>query len=153
MTPSRDCYELIKSFEGLSLAAYKDPGSANGLPITIGYGTTMYDDGRKPKLGDVITKDRAQFLLEWEVNNKAKSVAAFLSKTNIKQCQFDGCVSFAYNCGVGAFQRSTLLKKIKANPNDPSIRAEFLKWNKAGGKTMKGLIRRRTAEADLYFKN
>jgi lysozyme len=60
-------------------------------------------------------------------------------------------VSFAFNLGSGALSKSTLLKKVNANPNDASIGAEFLKWNKAGGKVLAGLTRRRKAESELYF--
>jgi lysozyme len=62
-------------------------------------------------------------------------------------------VSFAYNAGIGAFKASTLLRKVNVNPNDTAIRLEFMKWNKAGGKVLTGLTRRRSAEADLYFTN
>ena len=65
--------------------------------------------------------------------------------------QFDALVSFAYNVGVGNFAKSTLLKKVNANPNDPTIRSEFEKWNKANGRVLKGLVTRRKEEADLYF--
>lgn len=148
MIPSKKCYDLIKSFEGLELKAYVDPGTGN-LPITIGYGSTMYEDGRRIKLGDVIPLERAEMLFEWEVDKKAKVIDAIDLK--VTQSQFDAIVSFAYNVGVGALRKSTLLKKVKANPNDKSIAAEFLKWNKSGGKAMAGLTRRRQAEADLYF--
>jgi lysozyme len=69
----------------------------------------------------------------------------------INQNQFDALVSFCYNVGPGNLKSSTLLKKVNANPNDPTIRTEFLKWNKGGGKVLAGLTRRRTAEANLYF--
>jgi lysozyme len=71
---------------------------------------------------------------------------------SITQNEFDALVSFAYNLGPANLKASTLLKKVNANPNDESIRLEFMKWVKAGGKTLKGLVRRREAEADLYFK-
>jgi lysozyme len=61
-------------------------------------------------------------------------------------------VCFAYNVGVGALKSSTLLKLVNTNPSDPLIKNEFLKWNKAAGKVLKGLTRRREAEAELYFK-
>jgi lysozyme len=112
----------------------------------------MYTDGRKIKLGDTINEQQAEELLMWELKNK--SIA--LHGLNLNQNQFDSCLSFIYNVGIGAFTKSTLRKKIVANPNDPTIKAEFMKWNKAtvGGKLieLKGLTRRRTAEADLYFK-
>ncbi len=65
--------------------------------------------------------------------------------------QFDALVSFCYNVGPANLKSSTLLKKVNINPNDPTIKNEFLKWTKAGGKVLKGLVTRRTAEAELYF--
>jgi lysozyme len=74
----------------------------------------------------------------------------------VNQNQFDALVSFCYNLGIGAFNSSTLKKKVIANPGDLSIRDEFMKWNKARVKgvltELKGLTNRRKAEADLYFK-
>ena len=140
--------DMIKSFEGLSLMAYFDPGTG-GEPITIGFGSTTFEDGSKIPMGTKITRQRAEELLNWEVQRKAAAVARMVS--NVNQNQFDALVSFAYNVGTGALQRSTLLKKVKANPNDPTIKNEFLKWNKAGGRVMKGLTRRREQEASLYF--
>ena len=69
----------------------------------------------------------------------------------INQNQKDALTDFAYNCGVGNLKNSTLLKKVNANPIDASIRAEFLRWDKANGKVLAGLTRRREAEANLYF--
>jgi lysozyme len=70
---------------------------------------------------------------------------------NVNQCQFDALVSFCYNVGTGAFIKSTLLKKAKANPADPSIVDEFNKWVRGGGKVLPGLVTRRREEAKLYF--
>ena len=70
---------------------------------------------------------------------------------DIGQNQFDALVSLAYNIGVSAFAKSTVAKRVNANPNDPTIRDAFLLWSKAAGKVLAGLVRRRTAEADLYF--
>ncbi len=149
MTPSKNCYDLIKRFEGLELSAYNDPGT-NGLPITIGYGSTTKADGSPFHLGDKITQIDAENLLEWEVNSKAKIVLSLLKDAPVNQNQFDSVVSFSYNVGTGNFKNSTMLKKIKVNPNDTSIPLEFMKWNKANKKVMKGLTIRRQAEADLY---
>ena len=66
--------------------------------------------------------------------------------------QFDALTSFTYNVGSGAFGGSTLLKKLKVNPNDPTIRDEFMRWVYGGGEILPGLVTRREAEADLYFK-
>lgn len=139
--------DLIKRFEGLSLDAYRC--SAN--KVTIGYGNTYYEDGNPVQMGDKITKKRAEFLFEIIAKTFADRVAPLIiSKVN--ENQFAAIVSFSYNVGVGNLRGSTLLRKVNANPNDPTIRAEFLKWNRASGKVLAGLTRRRTAEADLYFK-
>ncbi len=147
MKPSDKCYELIKSFEGLKLDAYLDGG---GVP-TIGYGSTMYTNGSKVKLGQKIEFKTAQELLEWEVNNKATVINSHLLKCVLNQNQFDALVSFAYNVGIGAFANSTLLKKLIKNPNNPEIAYEFSRWNKDNGKTVEGLTNRRKKESDFYF--
>ena len=135
-------------FEGYKAKSYLCPASV----VTIGWGSTMYTDGRKIKLGDTINEQQANELLMWELRNKAFA----LHGLNLNQNQFDSCLSFIYNLGIGAFAKSTLKKKILLNPNDATIKDEFLKWNKArvnGQLTeLKGLTRRRIAEADLYFK-
>lgn len=149
-TPSSKCYDLIKQFEGLFLNAYPDPATG-AEPYTIGYGTTIYPDGKKVKLGDSISEQEAYEYLVHEVNEKAKGVDKLVTANDIKQQQFDALVSFAYNCGLANLRSSTLLKRVNANPNDPDIRNQFMRWNKAAGKVMRGLTRRRKAEADLYF--
>jgi lysozyme len=137
---------LIKTFEGLSLKPYLCPA---GIP-TIGYGSTLYSDGTKVKITDKpISEFQASTLLMNTLRHYEQSVNSFC-RDDISQTQFDALVSFAYNCGVGNLKSSTLLKKVNANPNDPTIRQEFLKWNKGGGKVLAGLTKRRTAEADLY---
>jgi lysozyme len=148
MTASKNCIDLIKQFEGYKSKSYLCPA---GVP-TIGFGSTMYNNGFKVKLGDVINEKEAENLLMWELKSKAIS----LHGLNLNQNQIDACLSFVYNLGIGAFAKSTLKKKIQANPNDASIKDEFMKWNKArvGGKlvALRGLTRRRIAEAELYFK-
>ena len=69
----------------------------------------------------------------------------------ITQHQFDALLSFTYNVGTGNLARSTLLRKVKTNPKDPSIRGELSRWVYGGGKRLPGLVRRRKMEADLYF--
>jgi lysozyme len=149
MKPSPFCLSLIKAFEGVKLTAYKCPANV----WTIGYGTIRYKDGTKVKEGDIISSQRANEELLHEVEKKAEGVNRLVK--NVNQQQFDALVSFAYNLGVGALEDSTLLKRVKANPNDPDIRVQFMKWTKArqGGvlKELPGLVRRRKAEADLYF--
>jgi lysozyme len=148
MVASQNCINLIKLFEGYKARAYLCPAGVT----TIGYGSTMYTTGTKIKLGDTINELQANDLLMWELKNKAIA----LHGLHLNQNQIDSCLSFIYNLGIGAFSKSTLKKKIQSNPNDASIKDEFMKWNKArvGGKLieLKGLTRRRTAEAELYFK-
>jgi len=141
--------DLIKSFEGLVLKAYVDPATG-GEPITIGYGTTIYPNGEKVKLGDVITEVQATEYLQEDVDRFATKVYQLL-KQPVNDNQFGALTSFAYNVGIGNLKSSTLLKKVNINPNDASIAAEFMKWNKAAGKVMKGLTRRRESESKLYF--
>jgi lysozyme len=147
LKPSQNCINLIKRFEGCKLKAYKCPASI----YTIGYGTIRYPDGKPVKEGEEISLYRAESLLTYDVNKFASQI-----KVNVNQNQFDALVSFCYNLGIGAFNSSTLKKKVIANPGDPSIREEFMKWNKARVKgvltELKGLTNRRKAEADLYFK-
>lgn len=150
MTTSENGISIIKKFEGLVLHAYKDPGSKNGLPITIGYGSTMYKDGTKIKIGDTITQEQAIDLLHWEVNNKTSVLRGMNLQLN--QNQFDAITSFIYNVGIGNFMSSTLLKRIGKDPNDPDIREQFMRWVYNDGKIMEALVNRRKLEADLYFK-
>lgn len=139
--------ELIKFFEGFSTKPYKCPA---GVP-TIGYGSTFYLDGRKVTMADKsITKIEGTELLKSMLVSFEKYVDSYCIDT-INQNQFDALVSFCYNLGPANLKSSTLLKKVNKNPNDESIRLEFMKWVKAGGKTLPGLVKRREAEANLYF--
>lgn len=118
---------------------------------TIGYGITHYEDGRKVKKGDTITEKRANDLLKFHVNKVVCAVDGACSKVHLKQQQFDALVSFTYNVGENNFKSSTLLKKVNANPNDPAIRVEFMKWVYSGHKFSEGLKNRRKKEVNLYF--
>jgi lysozyme len=139
--------DLIKEFEGCKLKAYQ----CSAKKWTIGFGNTFYEDGSPVMPGHAITQEKANQLFEIIANDFSAKVAKLLT-ANVSDNQFGSLVSFAYNCGVNNLQKSTLLKKVNANPNDQSIKAEFLKWNKAGGKVLAGLTRRREAESNLYFK-
>ena len=139
--------ELIKSFEGLRLVPYVCAGGIN----TIGYGNTYYTNGKKVSLQDPkITIVQAEELIKHSLSTYEKAVDSFC-RDDISQSQFDALVSFAYNLGTGNLQKSTLIKKVNLNPKDVTIADEFLKWNKANGTVLKGLTRRRQAEANLYF--
>ena len=137
---------IIKKHEGLRLSSYLCPA---GVP-TIGYGSTRYPDGRKVILGEKLSseKEATQLLLATMAPFEA---AVNKHLPNLNQCQFDALVSFAYNVGTGALIKSTLLKKAKVNPADPSIVDEFQKWVRGGGKVLPGLVTRRREEAKLYF--
>jgi lysozyme len=139
--------DLIKEFEGCKLKSYQ----CSAKKWTIGYGNTFYEDGSPVLPGHAITQEKADQLFELIANDFAAKVAKLVTSI-VTLNQFAALVSFAYNCGIANLQKSTLLKKVNANPNDPTIRAEFIKWNKAMGKVLLGLTRRREAEANLYFK-
>jgi lysozyme len=137
---------IIKKHEGLRLAAYLCPASV----VTIGYGSTRYPNGKKVLLGEKLSNEsEATSLLLATLEPFEAAVNKHLQ--NLNQCQFDALVCFCYNVGVGAFTKSTLLKKAKVNAADPSILDEFMKWNRGGGKVLQGLVNRRRDEAKLYF--
>ena len=137
--------ELIKEFEGFSANAYLCPAK---IP-TIGYGNTFYADGRKVKLGEQISKTDALELLEKVVNKDFADKIFPAIKVPVAQNQFDAMCSLAYNIGVGNFLKSTLLKKVNAG-DFVGASEEFLRWNKAGGKELLGLTKRRKREFDLF---
>ena len=139
--------DMIKHFEGFRSAPYKCPA---GIP-TIGYGATFYTNGKKVTMSDKsITETEAVALLKSMLVSFEKYVDSYCVDA-INQNQFDALVSFCYNLGPSNLKSSTLIKKVNANPNDPAIRVEFMKWTKAGGRTLAGLVKRREAESNLYF--
>jgi lysozyme len=141
MKTSKRGIDLLKAHEGLRLTAYKCPAGV----LTIGYGHT----GTDVTAGKTITQAEAEQLLRNDLAWAEEAVNSELP--GINQNQFDALVSFTYNVGAGAFKGSTLLRKAKANANDPAIRSEFSKWKKGGGQVLPGLVKRRAAEAELYF--
>lgn len=138
--------DIIKQFEGLRLNSYICPA---GVP-TIGYGTTVYPNGEKVKIGESISKSMAEKLLDTDVEAR---IIEMKLPNHLNDNQKSALVSFAYNVGTGAWLKSTLRKKVLLNSNDPSIRDEFMKWVNKGSKFEEGLTKRRKAEADLYFSN
>lgn len=142
--------DLVKHFEGLFLEAYLCPAGV----WTIGYGHTglVHKDGTVKK-GRVITKSKAEELLAYDLGQFAPGVEKLLlprAREEINDNQFGALVSFAFNCGLGAFKTSTLLQRINAR-RYADCPAEFLKWNRAGGKVLRGLTRRRQSEANLFM--
>ena len=148
---SENGINLIKRFEGFSSKPYPDPAT-KGVPYTIGYGATFYPNGKKVTMADKpITEEEAVKLLAYMLEKFEQYVDSYCVDS-LTQNQFDALVSFCYNVGPANLKSSTLLKKVNKNPNDPTIKDEFSKWVKASNKTLKGLINRRKAEAELYFQ-
>ena len=147
MQVNAEGYALIKKFEGCKLKAYRCPANV----LTIGYGNTFYENGDKVKEGDVITQQRAEELAKFIIDQFAVSITPFI-KQPLTENQFSACVSLAYNIGTGNFKKSSVFKKLNINPNDSTIADSFRLWNKGGGVVLKGLVRRREAEIQLYFK-
>lgn len=139
MRTSQKGINLIKQFEGCSLQAYKCPAGK----WTIGYGHT-----KGVKQGQKITQAKAEELLKSDLINYEKGVTKAV-KVPINQNQYDALVSFSYNVGLAALRTSTLLKKL--NKKDYTGAAnEFMRWNKANGKVLNGLTKRRAAEQKLF---
>ena len=147
MKLNKEGYDLIKLFEGLRLKPYL----CSAKVPTIGHGSTFYENNKKVLMSDPpITKQRAEELLQLSADRFAAKVVNLVKKP-ITQNQLNALTSFAYNLGSGALASSSLLKKVNINPNDLTIKNEFLRWNKANGVALKGLTNRRIKEADLYF--
>lgn len=132
--------DLVKEYEGFRAKAYRCP---SGI-WTIGYGHT-----KNVRPGMEITREEGEVFLREDLKIAENVVNRECPR--ISQNKFDALASFVFNCGEGNFMRSTLLKCVKANPDNPNIRYELSKWTKSGGTSLPGLIRRRRAEADLYF--
>lgn len=145
-------YELIKHFEGCRLKAYRCPAGV----WTIGYGSTRYTNGDKVKEGDRITQEEANALFQKTVDEFEHQVKLILGdelKTILHPHSISALVSFAYNVGITAFAKSTLLRIIRENKNNlKDIEIQFKRWNKANGKILEGLVKRRNAEFALYKK-
>lgn len=148
MQTSPEGIALIKGFESCRLTAYPDPGTG-GAPWTIGYGWTYPVDGKPIKPGMKIDQATADRLLKTGLVSYENDVQK-LVKVKLTQNQFDALVSFAYNVGSRALSTSTLLKKLNAGDNKGAA-DEFLRWNKAGGKEMPGLTKRRKAEREVFL--
>lgn len=143
MKTSKPGRDLIKKFEELRLVGYLD---AVGVP-TIGWGTTIFN-GRKPRVGEKITLEQAEAAFSHDLEAFEDGVRDLVT-VPLTQPQFDALVSLAYNIGMANFGKSTLLKVLNAGKYREA-QAQFLRWNKAQGKVLKGLTRRRLAEAVLF---
>ena len=142
---------LIRTFEGLSLEAYLDPVGI----ATIGYGTIRYADGQPVQLGDRISREQAERLLADAVADRYAPalLAAIPPARSYGAEQQAALISFTYNVGVGALQRSSLRRRLLAG-EDPQqvIAAELPRWSRGDGRELPGLVRRRAAEVDLFLR-
>lgn len=136
---------LIKQFEGCKLTAYQDSVGV----WTIGYGWTKPVDGKPIRAGMTINQETAERLLKTGLVSYESDVSR-LVKVGLTQGQFDALVSFTYNLGARSLSTSTLLRKLNAE-DYAGAADEFLRWNKAGGKVLNGLTRRREAERALFL--
>ena len=142
---SSSCTNLVKKYEGFRSKPYKCPANV----WTIGYGSTFYLNGEKVSLHDSeISETFASELLEKVLNDFASKVDKVI-KVSLNQNQFDALVSFTYNIGISAFTKSTLLTKLN-NADFQGASYEFIRWNKANGKVLKGLTNRRLDEQKLF---
>lgn len=139
--------KLIKNWEGCRLKAYVCPAGV----LTIGYGHT----GPDVRAGMVITQKEADRLFDEDLQKFAGKVMPAFKGVSLKQCQADALISLSYNIGSLGVKAPTLVRKVKNNPDDPTIRDEFMKHVNArvGGvlKRLPGLVSRRQAEANHYF--
>lgn len=135
--------DLIKHFEALKLEAYQD---SVGI-WTIGWGHTSGQDGTVYE-GQVITQEEAEVLLKKDLMHFEARVKELVS-VPINENQFSALVSFAFNVGIGNLKSSTLLKHLNTQ-DEFNASKEFVKWSKAGGTRLKGLVRRRVSERNLF---
>lgn len=152
---NKESKDLIKSFEACDLHAYECAASkmiheASKKFYTIGWGNTLYENNAKVGKTDVITQERADALFENILADFEKKTLSLVT-VKLSENQKGALVSFAYNCGLANLKSSTLLKRVNESKFDEAAK-EFLKWNKAGGKVLNGLTRRRQAESALFMK-
>lgn len=144
--------ELIKKYEGCNLKAYRCPAGV----FTIGYGSTRYLNGEPVREGDVITQEEANALFKDSVDKfeyQVKMIIGDTLKAILPESAISALVSLAYNIGITAFAKSTLLKVIKQNKNNlRDIEFQWNRWNKANGKVLNGLVKRREEEFAIYKK-
>lgn len=132
--------------EGYRYNAYDDGAGVE----TVGFGSTTHANGQPVKPGDTMSVERALIRLGDDVAEKERAMRACLGPVPLYPHEWDAYVSLAYNIGAPAFCRSTLVKKLKQNPPDyAGACAEILKWNRAGGQVLPGLVRRRQDEFKL----
>lgn len=141
MKTSQSGLELIKEFEGVRFEAYDD-----GVGVwTIGVGHT-----KGVKIGDMATEEQVDQWIREDLSEAESAVNSALEGIPLTQNQFDSLVSLTFNIGGGAFSNSTLVKMLKARDIQQAA-DQFLVWNRAGGRVLKGLQRRRAAEREMFL--
>jgi lysozyme len=146
MQINQDTLDLIKEFEGFRAKAYKCPAGV----WTIGYGTTaMAGVGIDPKPGMTVTEEEAEDLLEKTLDKFGEQIRPAITAP-INNNEYGAFLSLAYNIGTGAFRKSSALRLFNAGDKAGAAKA-ILMWNKAGGKVLAGLTRRREAEKKLFL--
>lgn len=141
----------LRSREALRLRAYPDPGSRDGSPWTIGWGTTTYEDGSPVRQGDEITEERAEQLFRYHVGVTEDVIGKHVL-VPLAQTQFDALVSFVYNIGAAQFASSTLLKRLNAR-DYAGAASQFERWIYNDGKVLEELVNRRKWEQGLFTTN
>lgn len=145
MKTSQQGLRALQKSEGFKPNAYQDSVGV----WTIGYGTIRLD-GKPVVKGQRITQERAADELAKFVSGLESGISAALGKSPTKQCEFDAFINLAYNIGLSAFLGSTALKR-HIDGNKKGCAEAITWWNKAGGKTLQGLVNRRQREANMYL--
>ena len=140
MNHSPECRSFVAAWETLRTRAYDDGGGV----WTIGYGHT-----RGVRRGDICTPQEAEDWLDEELANVDDEVSALL-EVPVSQSEFDALVSLAYNIGVSALAGSTLLKLLNQGQHSQAS-AQFVRWNKDNGRTLRGLLARRAGELLMFM--
>jgi len=138
--------EIIKKFEGWSSSVYRCPAGR----WTIGYGSTWYFDGSPITARQAdITEEQGEALLRREITHVEKAIGRLI-KAELNENMFSAISSWAYNVGTGNMQRSTLRMKLNRGFYEDAA-DEFNKWRKAGGRVLRGLVKRRKEERELFL--
>ena len=148
LSVSDEAIRILKLEEGFSATPYWDYAQ-----WTVGYGTKCPDDKLEEYRQNGISEEEAEALLRTYIAKFESEIHGFMIRTGVQlnQNQFDALVSFVFNVGTANYKKSTLRKKVLANPNDPAIADQFERWVYAKGKVLLGLMKRRADECELYF--
>lgn len=142
--------DKLKEFEGLRLQAYKPRGEKSTTLYTIGYGHYGVQAGTE------ITPARAGELLHddlFKIQDQIIAVLGYDRYISLSLSRTTALIDFVFNLGIGNLKTSTLLKKILRNVEDRSIQYEFLRWNKSGGRVLRGLTKRCSYRSNLWYRN